>query len=74
MDTQHVVIHLRFAPDGTVSEISERPAPLGPQAWFDFLSNKAGTVYQPLAGGRGVFRLSRAEVDALKAEAVPGVP
>lgn len=72
MEIQSVVIHLRFAPDGTVAEISERPAPLAPQAWFDFLSEKAGTVYQPLAGGRGVFRLNRAEVVALKAAAVPG--
>ena len=37
-----------------------------PQEWFNFLSEKAGEVYQTLAGGRGVFRLSRAEVDALK--------
>ena len=71
METQSVVIHLRFAPDGTVSEISERPSSLSPQAWFNFLSDNAGAAYQPLAGGRGVFRLNRAEVDALKAKAVP---
>jgi hypothetical protein len=71
MESQSVVIHLRFAPDGTVTEISERPTALTPQAWFNFLSEKAATVYQALAGGRGVFRLTRDKVDALKAEAVP---
>lgn len=71
MENPSIVIHLRFAPDGSVSEISERPASLTPQAWFNFLSDNAATVYQPLAGGRGVFRLSRAEIDALKAKAVP---
>ncbi len=73
METQSVMIHLRCAPDGSVSEISERPAVLSPQAWFNFLSEKAATVYQPLAGGRGVFRLTRAEVDALQAGAFPGM-
>ena len=51
--------------------ITERPAALSPQEWFDFLSDKAGTHYQALSGGRGVFRLQRPEVDALKAECAP---
>jgi hypothetical protein len=71
MDTQNVVLHARFAPNGTVVEISERPSNLSPQHWFDFLSDKAGDVYQALAGGRGVFRLTRAELEALKQAAVP---
>lgn len=71
MDTQNVILHARFAPNGTVVEISERPAGLTPQDWFNFLSDKAGDVYQPLAGGRGVFRLTRAELDALKQAAAP---
>lgn len=65
-ETERAIIHARFAPNGTVVEISERPAASTPQEWFNFLSEKAGEVYQTLAGGRGVFRLSRAEVDALK--------
>ncbi len=68
---QQVIIHARFAPNGTVVEISERPAALSPQEWFNFLSDKAGTHYQALSGGRGVFRLKRLEVDALKAESAP---
>jgi hypothetical protein len=67
-DTEKVIIHTRFAPNGVVVEISERPAALTPQDWFNFLSEKAGNAYQTLAGGRGVFRLSRAAVDALKQE------
>ena len=68
METETVIIHARFVPDGTVVEISERPTGLTPQEWFNFLSEKAGKAYQALAGGRGVFRLTRAEVDALKQE------
>lgn len=67
-DKETVIIHARFAPNGTVVEISERPAGLTPQDWFNFLSEKARDVYRTLAGGRGVFRLSRTEVDALKQE------
>jgi hypothetical protein len=65
-EQEKVIIHARFAPNGTVVEIGERPAALTPQDWFNFLSEKAGDAYQTLAGGRGVFRLSRGEVDALK--------
>lgn len=68
--SQNVMIHTRFAPNGSVVEIGERPASLSPQDWFDFLSDNAGLKYQALAGGRGVFRLTRAETDALKAGAV----
>ena len=71
MDTQNVILHCRFAPNGTVVEISERPESLAPQAWFNFLSDKAGDVYQALAGGRGVFRLTRGELTALKQAAAP---
>lgn len=69
MDADTILIHARFAPNGTVVEISERPQGLDPQAWFDFLSYRTGTTYQALAGGRGIFRISRAAVDAFKAEA-----
>ena len=71
MGSQNVIIHVRFAPNGVVVEISERPAALSPQQWFDYLSDNAGNAYQALAGGRGVFRLTRAVVDALKAESTP---
>jgi len=71
MDTQKLILHTRFAPNGTVVEISERPEGLTPQVWFNFLSDKAGDVYQTLAGGRGVFRLTREELTALRQAATP---
>jgi hypothetical protein len=71
MESQNILIHARFAPNGAVVEIGERPAALSPQQWFNYLSDKAGNAYQAFAGGRGVFRLTRAEVDTLKAESVP---
>ena len=71
MESQNVIIHARFAPNGVVVEIGERPATLTPQDWFNFLLGKAGNTYHALSGGRGVFRLSREVVDSLKAESVP---
>ncbi|TQF34140.1 hypothetical protein [Bradyrhizobium sp. UNPA324] len=71
METHNVILHARFAPNGTVVEIGERPEGVTPQAWFDFLSDKAGDVYQTFAGGRGVFRLTGAELTALKQAAAP---
>jgi hypothetical protein len=71
MESQIVLVHVRFAPNGCVVEISERPAALSPQQWFNCLCDKASDVYQPLAGGRGVFRLTRTAVDAFKAETTP---
>lgn len=67
MTDGQVVIRVRFSPDGSVAEIGERPAQLSPQAWFDRLSDKAGNFYQPLSGGRGVFRVARGQVDTFKA-------
>jgi len=70
MENLETLIHVRFSTDGTVVEIGERPAALSAQAWFNQLSDKAGTSYQPLSGGRGLFRLPRSEVDALKGAAI----
>ena len=70
-EKQTVLIHVRFAPNGAVVEISERPPALSGQDWFNLLSDKAASVYQALAGGRGVFRLTRAAIDGLKAEGAP---
>lgn len=67
-----VMIHVRFAPDGSVTEIGERPSGASPQQWFDRLSDAGDTHYQPLSGGRGVFRATRDKVDGLKAGAAAG--
>ncbi|NPU15705.1 hypothetical protein HL667_33155 [Bradyrhizobium sp. 83012] len=67
----NITLHVRFAPDGTVAEISERPAALTPQQWFNKLSEAIGMkAYQTFAGGRGVFKVARDQVEALKAAAV----
>jgi hypothetical protein len=60
------LIHLRFNPNGTVSEIGERPSGVDAQAWFNFLSRNTLNKYQALSGGRGMFRLPREQINALK--------
>jgi hypothetical protein len=70
MTTNAIVIHVRFAPDGTVTEIGERPASLTAQQWFDKLSNNYALDFQALSGGRGVYRVAAEKVEALKAAAL----
>lgn len=70
--TDIAMIHVRFSADGTVAEISERPASLSPQQWFNELSDAAPTLYQALAGGRGIFRLSPAQLDSIREKALTG--
>jgi len=66
MSDTRIVIHVRFAPNGEVTEIGERPASLAPQQWFDLLSRRREAAYQPLAGGRAVFRLAPDELATLQ--------
>ncbi len=66
MSSEEVLIHVRFSPDGEVTDIGERPAAAAPQSWFNQLSAQFGEAYQPLSGGRGLFRVARGEVDRLK--------
>ncbi len=72
MSDAEVMIHVRFSPDGSVIEIGERPAAAPPQRWFNYLTEKAGNAYQPLSGGRGVFRVARGTVDEMKAALASG--
>ncbi|MEW6132096.1 MAG: hypothetical protein AB1591_02875 [Pseudomonadota bacterium] len=69
MDKDEVMIHVRFAPNGAVTEIGERPGELSAQEWFNLLSRASRDNYQTLSGGRAIFRLPRAEVEQLKASA-----
>lgn len=67
-----VVVHVRFAPNGDVVEIGERVKGKNPQEWFDFLSERFGAEhYLGLSGGRGVFRLTKEQLEQAKADAVP---
>ncbi|MFY9641162.1 MAG: hypothetical protein WCD20_16680 [Rhodomicrobium sp.] len=70
MSETQVMIHVRFAPDGSVTTIGERPESLSAQEWFNRLSLVPSNAYQPLSGGRGVFRIGRAEVEALKSSGI----
>lgn len=70
MENAQVLVHVRFAPDGAVTEIGERPSSLTPQDWFDRLSLDAADAYQALSGGRGVFRMSPEAIETVRAASV----
>ena len=55
MESASVMIYVRFAPNGTVIEISERPPALSPQDWFNCLSDKAGWSIRPFRVGAACF-------------------
>ena len=61
------IIHLRFNLDGTVGEIGERPPGVQAQTWFKFLTQNTQESFQALSGGRGLFRLPKPQIEALKA-------
>ncbi len=62
----NVMIHVRFSPNGTVTEIGERPAAASAQEWFNHLSRSTSNCYESLSGGRGLFRVEKGQLDALK--------
>lgn len=70
MNSSNMMIHVRFAPDGSVTHIGECPASLDLQQWFNLLSREAGFHYQALSGGRGLFSLSPETLTQLTAKSV----
>jgi len=66
MDPSEQMIHVRFAPDGTVTEIGARPPSLSTQQWYNLLSEVAGLHFAALSGGRGLFRLPPAVLEAIR--------
>lgn len=66
MEENGIKVLVRFAPDGTVVQIGERPDGASPQAWFNHLTRHAGNGFRTLAGGRGVFRLAPEQVRAAR--------
>ena len=66
MDTSAILIHVTFAPDGTVVSISSKPEATGPQQWFNFLTRNTADCYQALSGGRGVFKVPADQLDKLQ--------
>jgi len=67
MENEQIMIHVRFAPNGTVTEIGARLSALSAQDWFNHLSQHDGDSYRSYAGGRGLFRLSRERFYAARA-------
>jgi len=69
MENDQIMIHVRFAPDGTVATIGECPGALSTQAWFNLLASSTTDSYETLSGGRALFRLPKQQVDQLKSSA-----
>lgn len=69
MENEKVMVHVRFAPNGTVTEIGERPSALSAQDWFNLLSRSTTDCYESLSGGRALFRIPRPQLDQLKSSA-----
>lgn len=67
MSDPQVMIHVRFAPNGTVTEIGERPSAASAQDWFNHLSRSTVNCYESLSGGRGLFRVPPEQLQAAKA-------
>ncbi len=61
-----LLLHVRFWPDTRVWEIAECPDHLDKEEWFKLLCARVGGNYRTRAGGRGFFRLTRTELEALK--------
>lgn len=69
MSREQVMIHVRFAADGSVTEIGARPQTLSAQQWFNHLSRNVPGAFESLSGGRGLFRLSPDQTLSLKQSA-----
>ncbi|MDO9008248.1 MAG: hypothetical protein Q7U80_08490 [Thiobacillus sp.] len=69
MENDQVMIHVRFAPNGTVASIGELPGALSEQDWFNLLARSTTDSYETLSGGRALFRLPKLQVDQLKSSA-----
>jgi hypothetical protein len=59
------IVHVIFFNNGSVQKITHCPEGMTPQAWFNFLSRSTVDRYEPLSGGRGVFRFEPGEIESL---------
>ena len=71
MSDTTTAIHVRFSPDAQIVSIGDCPEGASLQAWFDLLSEQAGGSYEPLSGGRGLFRVATDRLAELQS-ACPG--
>ncbi len=61
-----ILLQVRFRPDGEVNEIAGCPQGMSKTEWFKRLCARAGDQFQPRAGGRGFFKVSAAQLEALQ--------
>lgn len=64
--SDNILIHAIFAPDGVCITIEEQPVWATPHQWFCHLSRHTVNCFRPLAGGRGLFSLTREKLEGLK--------
>jgi hypothetical protein len=63
------LIHVVFLNNGSVQKITHCPDGMDNQKWFNFLSRTTRDCYEPLSGGRGVFRFEPGAVEDLRKRA-----
>ena len=66
LNSATLLLHVRFRPDTTILNIDECPAEMTNEEWFKRLCARAGGKFATRAGGRGFFRLTHVELEALK--------
>jgi hypothetical protein len=64
------MIHVVFFNNGSVQKITHCPEGMAFQSWFNFLSRSTVDRYEPLSGGRGVFRFEPGEIETLNKKAM----
>jgi len=64
------LVHVIFLNNGSVQKITHCPEGMSSQSWFNFLSRSTVDRYEPLSGGRGVFRFEPGEIEALNKKAL----
>lgn len=64
-DSNPVLIHIRFRPDGSILHITDLPDHLSEDEWFKLLCSAIGGKYHTRAGGRGFFRTTRLELESI---------
>jgi hypothetical protein len=60
-----VLIHVRFRPDGHIATIDSCPDGLSFHDWYVRLREAGTQHYQTFAGGRGFFRIPRAQFESI---------
>jgi hypothetical protein len=62
-----LLVHVRYWPSAMIWEIAACPNDLTKEEWLERLMARHGDRYETRMGGRGFFKLTRAELEALHA-------